>query len=131
MGSSARTASRARSHSPMAGKLVISLDFELFWGVRDKRTEQEYGPSILGGRSAIPRMLEQFAAHGVHATWATVGMLFCATKEELLASLPALEPPYRDQRRSPFADLGSVGADERADPLRFGASLVRRIAETP
>ena len=28
------------------GYFVISLDFELFWGVRDKRTIEAYGKSI-------------------------------------------------------------------------------------
>jgi hypothetical protein len=32
------------------GAFVISLDFELFWGVRDKRTISGYGPNILGVR---------------------------------------------------------------------------------
>ena len=35
------------------GALVISLDFELLWGVRDKRTIADYGPNILGVRKAV------------------------------------------------------------------------------
>ncbi|RME25825.1 MAG: hypothetical protein D6798_08055, partial [Deltaproteobacteria bacterium] len=54
------------------GALVVSLDFELFWGMRDKVSLQRYRRQILGGRAAIPRLLDLFVAHGIHATWATV-----------------------------------------------------------
>jgi len=36
------------------GTFVISLDFELLWGVRDKRTVADYGANILGVRRVIP-----------------------------------------------------------------------------
>jgi peptidoglycan/xylan/chitin deacetylase (PgdA/CDA1 family) len=115
----------------MVGKLVISLDFELLWGVRDTEDRQSYGQNILGAREAIPRMLDMFAAGGIRATWATVGFLFCETKEELLASLPDERPAYRDPRLSNYAYLDEVGADERRDPYFFAASLVDRISQTP
>lgn len=38
------------------GTFVISLDFELMWGVRDVQTKAGYGPNILGVRQAIPAM---------------------------------------------------------------------------
>ena len=72
----------------MSGQFVISLDFELLWGVRDHADRQAYGQNVLGARDAVPRMLERFAARGIRATWATVGFLFCKTKDELIASLP-------------------------------------------
>jgi hypothetical protein len=100
----------------MVGRLVISLDFELLWGVRDTEDRQSYGQNILGAREAIPRMLDLFAAGGIRATWATVGFLFCETKEELLASLPDERPAYRDPRLSNYAYLDEVGPDERRDP---------------
>jgi peptidoglycan/xylan/chitin deacetylase (PgdA/CDA1 family) len=115
----------------MASSLVISLDFELLWGVRDHSDRQSYGANVLGAREAIPRMLEIFEKNGVRATWATVGFLFCETKEELIASLPELRPAYRDQRLSNYTYLDEVGEDERRDPYYFGASLVSRIRQTP
>jgi peptidoglycan/xylan/chitin deacetylase (PgdA/CDA1 family) len=76
-------------------------------------------------------MLELFAAHDVRATWATVGMVFCATRDELIAAAPARRPAYTDARLSSYSDLDAVGEDEAADPYHFGASLVRRIADAP
>ena len=74
------------------GKLVISLDFELLWGMRDKRTISNYGKNILGGRMAISKMLEVFTEFDISATFATVGFLFAKDKEELLTFSPESKP---------------------------------------
>ena len=42
------------------GKLVISLDFELFWGIRDKRSLEDYGDNLLNVHKVLPQMLEKF-----------------------------------------------------------------------
>ena len=76
----------------MTGTFVISLDFELMWGVRDHRTVAEYGDAVLGGREAIPLMLSRFTEAGIRATWATVGLLFAKTRTEMLGQ-------YKIQRR--------------------------------
>lgn len=110
-----------------AGIFVISLDFELLWGVRDTHSLQQYGRNLLGARKAIPQILDLFRAFQIHATWATVGLLFCRTRDELLASLPADQPTYREGNLSPYCDLAQIGTDEDADPYHFGASLIRAI----
>ena len=110
------------------GTFVVSLDFELHWGVRDQLSVAEYGANLRGAREVIPRLLERFAAAGIRATWATVGMLFCESRDELLARRPARLPAYADPRLSPYPDVERVGADEREDPLHFASSLVRAIA---
>jgi hypothetical protein len=43
----------------MSGEFVISLDFELMWGVRDHATRDTYGANVLGGREAIPRIFPE------------------------------------------------------------------------
>lgn len=58
------------------GKFVISLDFELMWGVRDKKSKELYGEQILGVHQVIPKLLEIFTIYGVEATFSTVGFLF-------------------------------------------------------
>ena len=75
----------------MSGELVISLDFELLWGVRDHATRDSYGANVLRGREAIPRILDLFEHYGIAATWATVGLLMAESRDELLASLPPEE----------------------------------------
>lgn len=117
----------------MLGTFVISLDFELLWGVRDHATRQSYGDSILGARYAIPYILDLFDKHEISATWATVGFVFCRNRDELMESLPptALRPSYSSPELSSYAYLDEVGADERTDPYFFGASLVDKIQQTP
>ena len=41
----------------MAGTLIISLDFELFWGMLDVCPLETYQDHVLGGRKAIPGLL--------------------------------------------------------------------------
>jgi peptidoglycan/xylan/chitin deacetylase (PgdA/CDA1 family) len=117
------------------GHFVISLDFELYWGMFDKVTLAEYGDHILGERTAIPRMLMLFKEYGIHATWATVGMIMARNKQELLSLLPPehLRPTYADMRISAYTHLAtaSVGDDETHDIYHFGNDLVRLIQRVP
>ncbi len=64
----------------MPGTLIVSLDFELFWGMQDCVELERYEDHVLGGREAIPLLLELFGKHGIHATWATVGFQFASSK---------------------------------------------------
>jgi hypothetical protein len=113
------------------GALVISLDFELIWGVRDKRTIADYGPNILGVRRVVPALLDLFAERDIACTWATVGLLFFATNRALFAALPARKPRYSDARISSYHYLNEVEADEERDPYHYGLSLIRRILDYP
>jgi hypothetical protein len=115
----------------MSGAFVISLDFELMWGVRDKRSVASYGDAILGGREAIPRILDLFHSYGIRATWATVGLLFARSKEEMLAYAPKKQPGYDNPRLAPYAAIEhEIGENEKEDPYHFGRSLIDRICDT-
>jgi peptidoglycan/xylan/chitin deacetylase (PgdA/CDA1 family) len=113
------------------GTLVISLDFELLWGVRDHLTINDYGANILGARKAVPAMLSLFEAFRIHATWATVGMLLYGKREQMVADFPEEKPTYEHAPLSPYSDIHELGPDEVADPYRFGLSLIRSIAQCP
>jgi len=111
-------------------RFVISLDFELLWGVRDHADRASYGKKVLAARDAVPKMLQLFAKNEISATWATVGFLFCETKAELLASLPIELPTYSNPRLSNFSYLDEVGNDGRSDPYYFAPSLISAIHQT-
>ncbi len=117
----------------MSSNFVISLDFELMWGVRDSTDRDSYGACLLGARNAVPRMLDLFAENDLRATWATVGFLFCESRDELIASLPKpeLRPRYKNTVVSNYSYLNEVGRNEQEDPYYYASSLVKRIAETP
>lgn len=114
-----------------AGAFVISLDFELHWGVCDRLEVDDYRENLLGVRRAIPRLLDLFDEFAVHATWATVGMLFYGRRTELLAAVPAHLPGYVIERLSPYPRLAEIGADEASDPFHFGRELVDLIRNAP
>lgn len=110
------------------GTLVISLDFELHWGMHDKWSVDEYRSHLEGVPAAVDGMLRLFERHEIAATWAIVGLLWCKGREDALAHAP--EPPgYTNPRQNPYALLGRCGIDESADPMHFAPSLVARIAQ--
>lgn len=116
----------------MSSQFIISLDFELMWGVRDKRSIESYGKQVLGGREAIPKILELFRQHQVSATWATVGLLFAKNRDEMLAYAPKTLPDYKDGSLSPYPSIeGFIGNNEKEDPYHYGHSLIQKILEEP
>lgn len=115
----------------MTGRFIISLDFELLWGVRDHADRSSYGANVLGARAAVPRILDIFAQHNIAATWATVGFLFCENKDELIDILPEDRPTYSNDRLSNYRYLDEVGKNEGSDPYYFAPSLIDRIRKTP
>lgn len=108
-------------------KFVISLDFELFWGVADGRTVSNYGGNVRGERQAIPRMLDLFTRYGIRATWATVGMVMCADYAQWRSLRPDIAPGYDRTACSPYLLDETV----RAHPeLFFARDLVKLVRDT-
>jgi hypothetical protein len=115
----------------MNSAFIISLDFELLWGVKDHRTITSYGKAILGGREAIMDMLALFEKEEIHVTWATVGMLMFEEKETLIKAFPDKKPSYINTKFSNYERLDQVGDNELTDAYHFGKSLVNQILQTP
>jgi len=117
----------------MAGTLIVSLDFELFWGMLDCATLESYGGNVMGGRKAIPQLLQLFQKYGIHATWATVGFLFAENYAELKSYMPenANRPGYEDNALDPYAWFSQIGDNEETAPCFYGLSLIRQVARTP
>lgn len=113
------------------GTFVISLDFELMWGVRDLELAGQKR-NLLPTRQVVPRLLELFKKYEIHATWATVGFLFFNSRDQLLASLPERKPGYQNNYLSPYPSISEeIGVNEEQDPLHYAPSLIRMIRETP
>lgn len=108
------------------GVFTLSLDFELYWGVRDKRSIDAYGQNLRGVRHAIPEMLRVFGHDKIHVTWAVVGFLFFRDAAELKSNVPVLLPSYVNQRLSPYRYIDST-AD--LDALyHFAPELIQLIS---
>jgi peptidoglycan/xylan/chitin deacetylase (PgdA/CDA1 family) len=111
---------------PDFGALVISLDFELHWGVRDKcAPDGPYLQNLLGARKAIPQILDLFEEFDVAATWATVGFLFAESRREREEFSPGIRPHYTDSRLDPY--LEPTGESETDDLLHYAPSLIGQI----
>ena len=108
------------------GALVISLDFELHWGMRDHVTRRDPPYSRLPqARRAVADMLDVFVARDIRATWATVGFLFAATRDEVETYAPSERPSYLRPELNPYVE--PIGVDEEHDPEHLAASLVELI----
>ena len=121
---------RTSTPSNRVGQFVISLDFELYWGVRHMPSVTRYVKNLIGARTAIPALLALFREYRIHATWATVGFLFFDSTDTLLSCAPPLRPNYEDARLSPYADLPPNEARETSDSIFFAPSVISHIAET-
>lgn len=108
------------------GALVISLDFELHWGIRDHVTRGDPLYARLShARTAVADMLDVFVARDIRATWATVGFLFASTRDEIESYAPSQRPRYVRPELNPYVE--PIGTDEEHDPEHLAASLVERI----
>lgn len=114
------------------GTFIISLDFELMWGMFDKVTAESYGANLAGVHDIVPQLLTCFTERGIHATWATVGMLMHEREHDLVATMPAKddEPQYVHTALSAYEHLRhhQLGAYPNQ---YFGAHLVEQIVATP
>jgi peptidoglycan/xylan/chitin deacetylase (PgdA/CDA1 family) len=114
------------------GNFIISLDFELQWGVRDKKTLNQYSDNIKGVHKAIPRLLEIFTTHKIRATFSSVGLLFFENKQELLNFIPSKVPSYTDKNLSPYnGHFNLLGADASTDFYHYAPHLIKLIQQYP
>lgn len=115
----------------MKGAFVISLDFELFWGMRHVTDLGSYGHRIRGVREGLPRMLDLFEQSGIHASHATVGFILFGNRHDILAEVPECKPTYAEPNLDNYAHIANIGADEAADPDHYAATLIDRIRQVP
>lgn len=111
------------------GLFLISLDFELYWGVRDKRSIEQYRSNLENTREAVLALLSIFEKHKIRATWSTVGLLFHQNRDELKQYWPEIHPGYIDRNLCPYEYLRSN--DDLEQELHFAAGLIETISKTP
>lgn len=113
------------------GIFCVSLDFEMFWGMQDAVTLEEYGDHVINGRKEGFRQLELFKKYGIHATWATVGFLLAENKTQLLKYLPEERPSYTLARRNPYRQMEALGENAQEAPYYYARDLVDAVLQTP
>jgi peptidoglycan/xylan/chitin deacetylase (PgdA/CDA1 family) len=81
---------------------IISLDFELYWGVFEKQKIEDKLIYFQNTRSAIPKILSIFDHYQIRATWAAVGMLMAENWEEWKYLNPQIKPQYDNKNLNPY-----------------------------
>ena len=115
----------------MGGTFLVSLDYELFWGMLDVCPLEQYRDNVLGGKKAIPQLLNLFEKYKIHATWATVGFLFADNYQELSRFLPQIRPGYAKPELDGYAWFEKIGEEEKTAPCFYAPGLLEKIAATP
>ena len=114
------------------GKFIVSLDFELLWGMRDKQTIETYSKNILGVWEVLPKTIEAFEKYNVKGTFATVGFLFASNKEELIRYSPKNKPKYFDTNLSPYNGyFDLVKENQTLDRFHFASELISLLQKHP
>lgn len=113
------------------GTFVVSLDFELLWGVHDHETKESFREQIYGARKAVEEMLKLFDQYGIHATWGIVGMLMAENREEIFKFAPELKPQYENSALSAYNYMDDVLENEDKDIYHFAHSLISKIQNCP
>ena len=114
------------------GKFIISLDFELTWGVIGAKDLVQYQPNLEGVQRVIPELLNMFRLYEVHATFSTVGFLFFKNKDELLKNIPAKQPMYERKDLRQYGEyMNNMADDAKTRLLHFAPHLIELIKQTP
>ncbi len=109
------------------GYLLISLDFELFWGLFDVKTTSDYETNLRNVHKVIPRLITLADKYKIKLSFATVGFLFAKDKQELLAALPKEKPTYINSQFNPYRLIDNIGNNEVDDPFHYAESLIELI----
>ncbi len=111
------------------GIFVISLDFELMWGVWDSKSIESYGENIIKVHEIIPKLISTFETYEVSATFATVGFLFNKNKSMLLNNLPELRPKYKKEKFNPYLSFIDL-IEEKQSQYYFAPELIKQVADS-
>ena len=109
---------------------MISLDFELLWGVFDLVNTQEKVTYFENTRKVIPKILNFFSQYDIHATWAVVGMLFNENWADWEQNMPKAEPAYTDDKFSAY-NFGRKAKSLNIERLCFAPELIELISKVP
>lgn len=115
----------------MSGIFTISLDYELHWGVFDKRDREQRKVNYKNTLNLISQLLQAFSERGVHVTWATVGALFAASKAEFEMLKPEsyLQPDYHNKSLSAYKHIEENALIEDLSWVYFAPDSVRLIPQ--
>ncbi|MEA2110993.1 MAG: polysaccharide deacetylase family protein [Campylobacterota bacterium] len=107
-----------------SGIFTISLDFELYWGMRDCVSLNNYSKNLDGVHNAITTLLKLFKEYNIHATWAPVGFLYFPNDKELKQNIPNIRPNYTNANLSPYTYIETRDLTK----YHFAPNLLKKIS---
>ena len=120
------------NHSqPANGIFTISLDFELYWGMREAVSleDEAFRQRLEGVYKAIPEILKLFKKFKIQATWAVVGFLYSEDGQQLSKHLPSQVPEYENTKLSPYIE--ALDLDSTTNQYKFCPELIKQIQQCP
>ena len=112
------------------GALVISLDFELYWGLGDQINYIEKKEYFNNTLSVIPEILQLFEKYKIHCTWATVGMLWTENWDEWNKAIPKSVPTYTKKMSSTYYQYNQLDKEDLDSKHFLSLDLIKKIANT-
>lgn len=111
------------------GSFIISLDFEMMWGVKDIHTPYDTysNVNVKKVREVISRMLNLFKQYNIHITFATVGLLMFDNKNEALKNIPEKKPSYINKQLSPYNNEYIENIDSDYAELYFAPDIIKQL----
>ncbi len=110
------------------GLFIISLDFEMTWGLLGNDRLDDYAANIREAPRVVERLLQLFSDYGVKATWSTVGFLFYDSPAEI-AELQTEPPGYQNQKLCPYHYMTRNGTPDQDH--HFAPGAVQKILSYP
>jgi peptidoglycan/xylan/chitin deacetylase (PgdA/CDA1 family) len=111
------------------GLFVISLDFELYWGIKDSKPfSSPYLNNIKEVKNVVPNLLDKFDQYGVKTTFAIVGMLFLRSFDDLEHKKPKELPAYSKTSFSPYLRFDEFKSYD--NDCFFAPDLIKQIIKT-
>tara|TARA_Y100000741_G_scaffold70086_1_gene50978 strand:- start:8867 stop:9799 length:933 start_codon:yes stop_codon:yes gene_type:complete len=111
-----------------SGSVIISIDFEMRWGVHDLYglNIDKYRKNLENSRPAVIHTLKMLEERKLRSTWATVGALGLNDWDEYFN----LNPPIPDYKHKTLKILDEYSNIDPKGHLHFAPDLIKKIIKT-
>ena len=109
----------------LSGNFIISLDFELFWGIHDEKYNTNDLKSFENTIYAISEMKKLFKEFNINVTFSTVGFLFANSISEIRSNTPIQLPNYTNKNQSPYTKLNEL--NKINSKILFAKNIIETI----
>lgn len=111
------------------GNFIVSLDYEIFWGISEKKGLHNYAENLLNTDQVVIRLLELFTKYEISVTWAIVGFLFFEDKQSLDSNIVNIKKPtYSNGQLNNYNLINAIESKHRN--IYFSKRRIEQIKAT-